>query len=78
MLAWLSENFIYAAAAVICLAVLAIGSLYYRDVQRFRFRRVLAIGGVSFRESIRRRVLWITPLAIIGVVAVTQFTKGAD
>lgn len=77
MLAWLAENYIYIAAGLICLAALAMG-LVYRDVQRFRFRRVRAIAGVSFAESIRRRVLWITPLAIVGVIAVTQFTKGAD
>jgi hypothetical protein len=50
----------------------------YRDVQRFRFPRVRAIAGVCFAESIRRKVLWITPLAIVGIIAVTQFTKGAD
>ena len=77
MLAGLAENYIYIAAALICLVVLAIG-LAFGDVQRFRFRRVRAIAGVCFAESIRRKVLWITPLAIIGVIAVTQFTKAAD
>lgn len=63
------------AAAVIVLAALAIG---YRDVGRFRLRRVRAIAGVCFAESIRRKILWITPLAIVGVVAVSQFARPAD
>jgi ABC-type transport system involved in multi-copper enzyme maturation permease subunit len=77
MSARLAENYIYIAAALICLVTLVIG-LRFGDVQRFRFRRVRAIAGVCVSESLRRKVLWITPLAIIGVVAVTQFTKGAD
>src|SRR5689334_20713277 len=60
---------------VIVLAIVAIG---WKDVARFAFRRVRAIAGVSFREAIRRRVLWITPLAIIGVIAITQLTRPDD
>ena len=63
------------AAAVIAAAVLAIG---WQDVGRFRFRRVRAIAGVCFAESIRRRILWVIPLAIVGVVAVTQLTRPLD
>jgi len=48
------------------------------DIRRFRMRRVNAIAGVCFRESIRRRILWITPLAILGVVVVSQLQKSAD
>ncbi len=40
--------------------------------------RVEAISGVSFQESIRRRVLWITPLAILGVIVVAGFQKAVD
>lgn len=64
-----------AAAGLIVLATAAFG---YRDIVRLRMRRVLALAGVSFRESLRRRVLWITPLAILGVIAVSQFTKAVD
>ena len=53
MLAWLAENYIYIAAALICLAVLAIG-LRFGDVQRFRFRRVRAIEGRK-RDALRLR-----------------------
>src|SRR3954466_16037597 len=58
-------------ATLIVIGCLAIG---WRDVMRFRLRRVLAIGGIVITESIRRRVLWITPLAILGVIAVSQLS----
>jgi hypothetical protein len=48
------------------------------DLRRFRWRRVSAIANVCFAESIRRRILWITPLAILGVLAVSQLTHPAD
>ena len=48
------------------------------DLRRFRWRRVSAIANVCFAESIRRRILWITPLAILGVIAVSQLTHPAD
>lgn len=69
------DRIVAIVAAVVVVLVAAIG---WRDVSRFGFRRVRAIAGVSFRESIRRRVLWITPLAIIGVIAITQLTKPND
>src|ERR1700710_321173 len=49
-----------------------------KDVIRFAFRRVWAISGVCFDESIRRRILWITPLAIIGVIVISQLQKPSD
>ena len=60
------------------LAVLAAVACGYNDMLRFRMRRVNAIAGVCFRESIRRRILWITPLAILGVVVVSQLQKSLD
>src|SRR5687768_10941565 len=61
-------------------AIVVVGLLIYgfRDVARFSLRRAWAISGVCFDESIRRRVLWITPLAIIGAVIVTQLQKPVD
>src|SRR3954469_16711431 len=50
----------------------------YADLARLSPRRIWAIGGVCFDESIRRRVLWITPLAIVGVIIVTQLQKPFD
>ena len=48
------------------------------DVIRTRPIRVWAIGGVCFRDAIRRRVLWITPLAMLGIILVSQFQKPFD
>src|SRR5256885_1708713 len=70
------QDWIVAFVAV--LIVLAVAAIGWKDVIRFAFRRVRAIAGVSFRESIRRRVLWITPLAIVGVIAITQLTRPFD
>jgi ABC-type transport system involved in multi-copper enzyme maturation permease subunit len=60
--------------------IVVLGLLIYglRDVLQFSFRRANAIASVSFRESIRRRVLWITPLAMIGVVLVSQLQRPLD
>lgn len=63
------------AGVIIALVVLV---LFRQDVVRFRFGRVRAIAGVCFTEAIRRRVLWITPLAILGVIAVSQLTRPLD
>src|SRR5438128_1719927 len=62
-------------AGVILLVGLAIG---YRDVLDFRLRRVLAIAGVCFTEAVRRRILWITPLAMLGILAVSLLARPAD
>src|SRR5690606_33015252 len=61
--------------AIVVLGLLLIG---LKDVLRFSPYPVWAIMDVSFDESIRRRVLWITPLAIIGVIIVSQLTKPFD
>src|SRR5215211_420787 len=61
-------------------AIILIGLILFgmRDVLRFSWTRVWAISGVCFDESIRRRVLWITPLAILGVIIVSQLQKPFD
>jgi hypothetical protein len=61
--------------------VIVVGGLLVlglRDVLRFSAARVWAISGVAFDESIRRRVLWIIPLAVLGIIAVVQFQKAND
>jgi hypothetical protein len=63
------------AAGIVVLGLLVIG---LKDLLRFSFVRAGAIASVCFRQSIRRRVLWITPLVIVGVVVVTQFQKPID
>src|SRR5689334_21708680 len=57
------------------IAALVIG---IQDVARLRLCRAWAISGVCFDESIRRRILWITPLAILGVIIVAQLQKPVD
>jgi hypothetical protein len=64
-----------AAGAVVVLGLLVFG---FRDVIRFSARRAFAIGSVCFSESIRRRVLWLIPLAIAGVLLVSQFQRPLD
>jgi ABC-type transport system involved in multi-copper enzyme maturation permease subunit len=63
------------AALIIVIGLFIIG---FRDLLHFRLRRVRAIAGVCFDESVRRRILWITPLAILGVIVVSQLQKPAD
>ena len=73
--AWL-----YLALALVLIPLtflLALPALF-ADLTRFRPSRIWAISSVTFREALRRRVLWVTPLAILGVIAVSQFTKAVD
>lgn len=42
------------------------------------FKRAWAISSVCFAESIRKRVLWIAPVAILGVIVVSQFQRPID
>jgi hypothetical protein len=72
---WLVNHVGYVAAAAILLAFVAVG---IPDLLRLSFRRLWAISSVSFRESVRRRVLWVTPLAMLGIVAVTQLSHPVD
>ncbi len=60
---------------LIVVAFLAFG---LRDLARLSLVRISAIASVSFAESIRRRVLWITPLAILGAIVVSQLQNAVD
>ncbi len=62
-------------ALIVVIGLFVVG---IRDLARFSFKRAWAISGVCFDESIRRRVLWITPLAILGVIIVSQLTRPFD
>ena len=62
-------------ALVLLVGLFGIG---LRDLRRLRPGRALAIAGVAFKESVRRRVLWVTPLAMLGVVALGRFVQGED
>jgi ABC-type transport system involved in multi-copper enzyme maturation permease subunit len=61
------------------LLIVVIGLLIgFRDVVRFSLTRIWAISSVVWQESKRKRVLLITPLAIIGVIIVSQFQNPLD
>jgi hypothetical protein len=70
-----SSYFGWIVIGLIVLLGLAVG---LSDVLRFSPKRIWAISSVGFRESIRRRVLWVTPLAMIGIIAVTQLAHPVD
>lgn len=49
-----------------------------KDVLRFSPRRIWALSSLAFSESLRRRILLVTPLAILGVILVAQFSRPTD
>lgn len=61
-------------AAIVLLAAL----VGLSDVLRLSWGRIWAISSVCFRESLRRRVLLVIPLAVLGVVAVAAFQRSLD
>jgi ABC-type transport system involved in multi-copper enzyme maturation permease subunit len=71
----LAGNFGIVIGVGIVLVGLAIG---LADLLRLSPKRIWAIGSVGFRESIRRRVLWVTPLAMLGIIAVSQLSHPFD
>lgn len=73
---WLLNNVQWIVGVAI--VVLGLGVMGWSDVARFSLRRMWAISGVCFDESIRRRVLWLTPLAILGIIAVTSLQHPRD
>ena len=73
------DYFIQNAGFAIGVAIVLVGAVYgLSDIARLNPIRVWAISSVSFTESIRRRVLWITPVAILGVLVVAQFLDPVD
>jgi hypothetical protein len=63
------------AGAIVVVGLFVIG---FKDIRRLSPGRVAAIARVGFTEAIRRRVLWVTPLAILGVILVAQFQRPID
>ncbi len=65
---------------VIAGAVVVFGLFLYglRDTLRLSPGRIWAIGGVCFRDAIRRKVLWVTPLAMLAVIIVSLLQKPVD
>ncbi|HSZ59965.1 MAG TPA: hypothetical protein VK797_30260 [Tepidisphaeraceae bacterium] len=73
---WIQDYLIWWVAAVIVIGGLLIFGL--EEVRRLSGRRIWAISSVCFAESIRRKVLWVVPLAILGVIAVSLLQHAAD
>lgn len=65
----------FVAGAIVVIGLIVLG---FKDTIRFSLKRAWAISGVCFDESIRRKVLWITPLAMLGVIIVSQLQKPFD
>lgn len=61
-------------------AIVALGLFVYGrvDVLRLHLGRIWAISGICQVESVRKGVLWVTPLAIIGVIVISQFQHPVD
>ena len=76
MPAWITDNVEWWLAGII-----AIGGLLVfgrNELSRLRLSRVWAISDVCFAESIRRKVLWVTPLGILGVIAISLLQHPID
>lgn len=73
---WVMDYIVWWVAGAIVVGGLLIFG--WRDLGRLRWRRIWAISSVNFAESIRRRALWVTPLAILGVVVVVQLQHTLD
>lgn len=73
---WLMDHLLLLIG--IAVVVLGLGIFGIPDLLRFSIKRVWAISSVCYQESIRRRVLWIIPLAIVGLVIVVQLQLPID
>ena len=62
------------ASTIIVLGVFVYG---WSDLVRTHWRRVWAISGICVTESLRRKVLWLTPMAMVGIIVVSQFQISA-
>ena len=63
------------SGAVVFLGIVLYG---FGDLVRLSVGRIWAISGVCFHESVRRKVWLITPLAILGVIIVSQLQRPVD
>ena len=67
------------AGLAVAVAIVIVGLVYgLRDIRQFHPARVWALSSVSYTDAIRRRVLWVTPVAIVGILAVAQFLDPVD
>jgi len=76
MPAWISDNIEWWLAGIIVIGGLLVFGR--NELRLLRLSRVWAISDVCFAESIRRRVLWVTPLGILGVIAISLLQHPVD
>jgi ABC-type transport system involved in multi-copper enzyme maturation permease subunit len=74
--AWMNEYANWMVAALIVI----VGLVWFgwADLTRLHGRRIWAISSVCFTEALRKRILWVTPLAIAGVITVSQLSRPID
>lgn len=72
---FLADNARWLLGGALVLLGLAFG---FKDILRFSWSRIWAISDVCFSESMRRRVLLITPVAILGIIIVSQLQHPVD
>jgi ABC-type transport system involved in multi-copper enzyme maturation permease subunit len=73
---WIQNYLIWwIAAAIVVGGLLVFGA---DELRRLSPRRIWAISSVCFAESVRRKVLWVVPLAILGVIAVSLLQHAGD
>ena len=75
MTTFISNNAPWLIAALILVLFAAFG---WADLLRFSPSRIWAISSVAFRESWRRKIWLITPLAMLGIIAVSQLAHPFD
>ncbi len=80
ILAFSVSDLLVEHAGMVLAAIILVLTLIFGlgDLLRFSGKRIWAISSVCFAESIRRKVLWITPVAIIGVMVVAQLQRPTD
>lgn len=65
-------------AFVAAVAALCIGGYGFFDLIRFSLVRVLAIAHVLIIDAVRRRVLWVLPVVMLGVIVIVQLQRPID
>src|SRR6185369_16909897 len=72
---FMSANLGWILGALILVIGLLVG---FGDLLRLSPKRIWAISGICSKESVRRRILWITPVAILGIIVVSQLQNPLD
>ncbi|MEM1011192.1 MAG: ABC transporter permease [Planctomycetota bacterium] len=62
----------------VVLVVGGIGIYGFRDLRRWSLRRAMAVAGLTFREGVRRRALYVVPLAMVATVLLVLLADPRD